>query len=146
MNFLAGTWVKSHGWLPSILSFCKKMAERNLFKRTRQFHIDVIRLCKSLPKDPAGFETGKQVIRSAGSVGANYRATKRAKSDPDYHNKIKTVLEEADESEYWLGVIRDTGMSTGAEIDRRIKEAGELTAIFTTSDKTLQQKIYGGKK
>ncbi|RYY63779.1 MAG: four helix bundle protein [Chitinophagaceae bacterium] len=122
------------------------MAERDLFKRTRQFHIDVIRLCKQLPKDPAGFETGKQVIRSAGSVGANYRATKRAKSDPDYHNKIKTVLEEADESEYWLGVIRDTGMITGATIDCLIKEAGELTAIFTTSDKTLWQKIYGGKK
>lgn len=79
-------------------------------------------------------------------MGANYRATKRAKSDPDYHNKIKTVLEEADESEYWLGVIRDTDMITGPEVERLISEAGELTAIFTTSDKTLQQRIYGDKK
>ncbi|TCZ71411.1 four helix bundle protein [Flaviaesturariibacter aridisoli] len=119
------------------------MKERDLFKRTRQFHIYVLKLCRHLPKDPAGWETGKQVIRSAGSVGANYRATKRAKSDPDYHNKIKVVLEEADESEYWLGVISESGMVSGPEIDRLIQEAGELTAIFSASDKTLRRKLYG---
>ena len=56
------------------------MDRKTLQQRTKQFHIDVIKLCEGLPKNAAGFETAKQVIRSAGSVGANYRATVRAKS------------------------------------------------------------------
>ena len=111
-----------------------------LQNRTKQFHIDVIRLCEDLPRNAAGFETAKQVIRSAGSVGANYRATVRAKSKADFIYKIEVVLEEADESMYWLEVIRDSKLITGAEIDRLIKEANELTAIFAATDKTAKIK------
>ncbi|HTM93977.1 MAG TPA: four helix bundle protein [Flavisolibacter sp.] len=111
-----------------------------LQNRTKQFHIDVIRLCEDLPRNAAGFETAKQVIRSAGSVGANYRATVRAKSKADFIYKIEVVLEEADESMYWLEVIRDSKLITGAEIDRLIKEANELTAIFAATDKTAKNK------
>ncbi|RYZ23959.1 MAG: four helix bundle protein [Chitinophagaceae bacterium] len=114
------------------------MDRKELERRTRQFHIEVIRLCKRLPKDPAGFETAKQLIRSAGSVGANYRASARAKSNPDFHYKIKVVLEEADESEYWLGVIQETMLDE--EQTRHLRgEARQLTAIFTASEKTLNQ-------
>jgi four helix bundle protein len=111
-----------------------------LQNRTKQFHIDVIRLCEDLPRNAAGFETAKQVIRSAGSVGANYRATVRAKSKADFIYKIEVVLEEADESMYWLEVIRDSKLITGAEIDRLIKEANELTSIFAATDKTAKNK------
>ena len=109
-----------------------------LQKRTKQFHIDVIRLCAELPKNAAGFETAKQVIRSAGSVGANYRATVRAKSKADFIYKIEIVLEEADESMYWLEVIKESGLKTGKEVEKLIKEANELTAIFAATDKTAK--------
>jgi len=116
------------------------MDRKTLQARTKQFHIDVIRLCGDLPRNAAGFETAKQVIRSAGSVGANYRATVRAKSRADFIYKIEVVLEEADESMYWLEVIRDAGLKSGLEIDRLIKEANELTAIFAATDKTAKEK------
>src|ERR1700761_7918597 len=114
------------------------MDRKILQQRTKQFHVDVIKLCEDLPRNAAGFETAKQIIRSAGSVGANYRATVRAKSTADFIYKIEVVLEEADESHYWLEVIRDAGLKTGPEVDRLITEANELTAIFAATDKTAK--------
>jgi four helix bundle protein len=116
------------------------MTRQELEERTRKFHIDVIRLCKDLPKNAAGFETGRQVIRSAGSVGANYRATKRAKSNADFIHKIEVVLEEADESHYWLTVIKAAELLSSELLDYLIQEAYELTAVFTATDKTNKQK------
>ena len=111
------------------------MTRQELEERTRNFHINVIRLCKELPKNAAGFETGRQVIRSAGSVGANYRETKRAKSSADFIHKVEVVLEEADESLYWLTVIRDAELISGDLLNDLIIEANELTAVFTATDK-----------
>ena len=116
------------------------MDRKVLQDRTKQFHIDVIKLCEDLPRNAAGFETAKQVIRSAGSVGANYRATVRAKSKADFIYKIEMVLEEADESMYWLEVMRDAKLKVGAEIEKLIEEANELTAIFAATDKTAKAK------
>ena len=65
------------------------------------------------PKNAAGFETAKQLIRAAGSVGANYRASVRAKSPADFIYKIEIVLEEADESHYWLEVVKDAALQRG---------------------------------
>jgi four helix bundle protein len=97
-------------------------------------------LCNQLPKTAAGFETAKQIIRSAGSVGANYRATKRAKSKADFVYKIEIVLEEADESHHWLQVIKDSSLipSTNEELNWLIQEAFELTAIFAAADITAK--------
>jgi len=64
-----------------------------LENRTKKFHIEIINLCGEFPRNAVGFETSKQSIRAAGSVGANYRATKRAKSNADFINKIQIVLE-----------------------------------------------------
>jgi four helix bundle protein len=116
------------------------MDRKILQQRTKQFHSDIIKLCEDLPRNAAGFETAKQIIRSAGSVGANYRATVRAKSKADFIYKIEIVLEEADESMYWLEVIRDSKLKTGTEIERLIREANELTAIFAATDKTAKQR------
>jgi four helix bundle protein len=109
-----------------------------LQQRTKQFHIDVIRLCENLPRNAAGYELAKQLIRSAGSVGANYRATVRAKSKADFIYKVEIVLEEADESLYWLEVLRDSEMKKGDDINHLINEANELTAIFAATDKTAK--------
>lgn len=70
-------------------------------KRTKAFHIVVIKACENFPRNAAGFEMAKQLIRSAGSVGANYRAATRAKSNAVFIYKIEIVIEEADESMYW---------------------------------------------
>jgi four helix bundle protein len=114
------------------------MDRKSLQERTKQFHIGVIKLCENLPRNASGFEIAKQLIRSAGSVGANYRATVRAKSKVDFIYKIEIVLEEADESHYWLEIIRDANLKNGKEIDCLITEANELTAIFAATDKTAK--------
>ncbi len=93
------------------------MNRKELQQRTKKFHVDVIKLCSDFPKNAAGFETAKQLIKSAGSVGANYRATVRAKSNADFIYKIEIVLEEADESNYWLEVVKDAEIKTGVEVD-----------------------------
>jgi len=116
------------------------MTRKELQIRTMRFHVDVIRLCESFPRNAAGFETAKQLIRSAGSVGANYRASARAKSDRDFIYKIEIVLEESDESHYWLEVVQEAGLTKVAELNRLLKEANELTAIFAATDKTNKQK------
>lgn len=114
------------------------MDRKVLQHRTKQFHIDVIKLCEGLPRNAAGFEIAKQLIRAAGSVGANYRATVRAKSRADFIYKIKIVLDEADECNYWLEIIRDAELKQGKEVDMLIIEAYELTAFFAATDKTAK--------
>jgi four helix bundle protein len=112
----------------------------DLRDRTKQFHIDVIKLCANLPKNAAGFETARQIIRSAGSVGANYRASKRAKSDADYIYKIGVVIEEADETHYWLEVIKGANLvQDSAALNELLSEANQLTAIFVASSKTARK-------
>src|SRR6478735_11446056 len=98
------------------------MDRKELQDRTKKFHVDVIKLCSDFPKNAAGFETAKQLIRSAGSVGSNYRASVRAKSNADFIYKIEIVLEEADESLYWLEVVKEAELKQGANIDRLIDE------------------------
>ncbi|TCJ14325.1 four helix bundle protein [Flaviaesturariibacter flavus] len=114
------------------------MDRRQLERRTRRFNVDVIRVCRQLPRDPAGWEIAKQLIRSSGSVGANHRASGRAKSRADFIYKIEVVLEEADESLYWLEVIREAELYVGPELERLIAEANELTAIFTATSKSAK--------
>jgi four helix bundle protein len=78
------------------------MTKQELKNRTKAFHISIIKLCESLPKNTVGFELSKQIVRSAGSVGANYRAALRAKSKADFIYKLEIIIEEADETMYWL--------------------------------------------
>lgn len=116
------------------------MTRAELRARTKKFHVDVVKLCEKFPKNAAGFETAKQLIKAAGSVGANYRASARAKSPDDFTYKIEVVLEEADESLYWLEVVKDAKLQEGKELDSLINEANELTAIFAATDKTNKAK------
>ena len=115
------------------------MNKFDLQKRTKQFHVDVIKLCSRFPKNAAGFETAKQLIRAAGSVGANYRAGCRAKSNADFIYKIEVVLEEADEALYWLQLSKEAGLVQGDDLEVLLKEANELVSIFNASDKTAKK-------
>lgn len=118
------------------------MNKKILQDRTKQFHIDIIRFCSDFPKTAAGFEIAKQILRSAGSIAANYRATNRAKSKADFIYKIQIVLEESDESLYWLEVIEQSGIKTGNETRKLLNEANELTAIFSAAVKTARNKSH----
>ena len=117
------------------------MDRKELEDRTKKFHINVIRLCGILPRNVAAYEIAKQLIRSAGSVGANYRASKRAKSTADFIYKIQIILEEADESHYWLTILKEAEIINIPLLTDLIKEANELTAIFAATDKTAKSKL-----
>ena len=117
------------------------MDKKTLQIRTKKFHIDIIKFCNDFPRTAAGYEIAKQILRSSGSVAANYRASARAKSKADFINKIQIVLEEADESLYWLEIIEEANIKSGIETKKLISEANELTAIFTATNKTARLKM-----
>ena len=85
------------------------MTKDELKRRTRRFALDVIRLVDSLPRSKTTEVIGRQLLRSATSVGANYRAACRARSSADFVSKMGIVEEEADESMYWMELLVDSG-------------------------------------
>ena len=113
-----------------------------MLKRTKKFAIDCWILCSKLPKTREYNAYVNQLIRCSSSVGANYRATQRAKSAPDFINKLKIVEEEADESHFFLELIKDITMieqiGLNSEIEFLLKEANEITAIIVSSLKTAR--------
>ena len=116
------------------------MTKDELKSRTKAFHISIIKVCEYLPKNAAGFEVAKQLIRSAGSVGANYRAACRAKSNADFIYKLAIVIEEADESMYWLEVITEANLLAKENTNSLLQEANELVSIFVAALKTIKAK------
>jgi four helix bundle protein len=114
------------------------MDKNELLNRTRQFAIRVFKLVERLPKTEAAKVVTFQLLKSASSVAANYRAVNRAKSKADFGNKLKIVLEESDESNFWLSFIVDVGLQeVDEELEFLVKESDEFIAIFTASVKTL---------
>jgi four helix bundle protein len=102
----------------------------DLKHRTQEFALRIIRLCERLPSRPAARVISNQLLRSGTSVGANYRAARRARSGPDFISKIGIVLEEADECVYWLELLCASGIVTQAKLAPLTCEAEELVAIF----------------
>jgi four helix bundle protein len=105
---------------------------QDLRTRTTEFALRIIRLYTSLPKSTEAQVLGRQVLRSGTSVGANYREGHRAKSDPDIVNKFESVLQELDETDYWLDLLVRAGIVSDQKVGPLIKETNELIAIFTT--------------
>ena len=114
--------------------------KHEMIRRTKQFAIDVWRLCSKLPHTREFNSYVNQVIRSSSSVAANYRAVTRAKSKADFINKLKIVEEEADESQFFLEVMDEINdnLELSSEIKRLIKESDELVAIVVASLKTAR--------
>ncbi len=115
------------------------MKETDLKLRTKRFALDVIKFSETLPKDEASRIPGRQLLRSGTSVGANYRAAKRAKLNADFIQKMGTVEEEADESGYWLELFLESGRSSGKLVDPLLIEANELVAITVGSINTARK-------
>lgn len=123
------------------------MSEKELFiekmkKRTRKLSVDVIRFCDSLKTSKASAVITYQLVKSATSTGANYRAACSARSDREFYSKICIVVEESDETGYWLEVIRDVPLFTNEEeLKRLLKEAIEITKIMTTAKYSTYKRI-----
>ena len=114
---------------------------QDLKTRAKKFALDVIWFTRTLPKGEEFTIIKRQLIRSATSVAANYRATQRAKSKADFISKLGTVEEEADESLFWLETLQELATRTNAELERLLTEANELVSIFVTSRRTARNPI-----
>src|ERR1700730_9154336 len=112
------------------------MKSAELQQRTKSFALRVLKLIEQLPNTIGGRVFANQVARSATSVGANYRAACRARSRAEFASKLGTVAEEADESLYWLELIRDGNFVPEKKLASLVSEADELTAIFTAGRRT----------
>ena len=114
------------------------MDKKDLKVGTRCFGVEVIRFSATLPNEMPYWVIGKQLVRSATSVGANYRSACRGKSRKDFIAKLAIVEEEADESQYWLELLDTMGGIDGTQLRSLHREAGELTAIMVASRKTAR--------
>ena len=107
-------------------------------RRTKQLALVVIRLCRTLPQSPEGRIISHQLLRSATSVAANYRAVCRARSTADFTSKLGLVLEEADETLFWLELLVDAGVAQQQQIRIPLDEANQLVSIFVASLRTVK--------
>ena len=119
------------------------MDEVALKTRTKAFALRVMKLVGVLPETSVGRTIGTQLVRSATSVGANYRAACRGRSKPEFVAKLGIVVEEADESCYWLELIIEGELMKKTLVEPLLLEANELTAIMVASHKTAQSKFKG---
>ncbi|MEN8119708.1 MAG: four helix bundle protein [Bacteroidota bacterium] len=122
------------------------MTEKEVFteqmkKRTKKFAVDVILFCESLKKCKASAVITYQLVKAATSTGANYRAACKARSKKEFFSKICIVVEEVDESEYWLEVIKDADLSNDKkEQERLLVEANEINRIMSKARSSTYNK------
>lgn len=132
------------------------MNSKDLQHRTKKFALDIIKLTEHLPNNRVGWTFTDQIVRSSTSVAANYRAVCRARSDKEFISKIGIVIEEADETLFWLEMIEETYLNDDlgfrnddlstirnqkSEIINLKTEANELVSIFVASVKTVKARL-----
>lgn len=132
------------------------MNKTDLQQRTKIFALEIIKLSEHLPNNRVGWTFTDQIVRSSTSVAANYRAVCRAKSDKDFISKMETVIEEADETLFWLEMIDETYLigdlgirnedfskicNQKSKIINLKSEANELVSIFVASAKTVKSRL-----
>jgi len=111
----------------------------DLKPRTKRFALDVILYSRKLPRSDEFTIIKRQLIRSATSTAANYRACQRARSKADFISKLGIAEEEADESLFWLECLTDLATKSHPELGRLLKEADEITAILVASRKRARE-------
>ncbi|MGD1102806.1 MAG: four helix bundle protein [Terriglobia bacterium] len=117
------------------------MTPNEMKSRTKAFALRVIKLVGALPRNTTGQIIGRQLLRSATSVGANYRAACRAQSRAEFAAKLSIVVEEADESLYWLELLEESSLIKPERLTELLKEVNELLAISVSARKTAKQRI-----
>ena len=117
------------------------MNEAQFKARTKNLALRVIRLVSALPKNEMEAQViSKQLLRCATSVGANYRAACRGKSTADMISKLSIVLEEADETLYWMELLVESGIMPASRLNNLIAETNEIVSMLVASLKTLRSK------
>ena len=111
------------------------MSDKDLRDRTKKFALKIIRLVASLTRTREADIIGRQLLKAGTSVGANYREANRARSKAEFRAKIGIVEQEADQSLYWLELLKQSRISKGELLEELLIEADELVAIFTTIGK-----------
>lgn len=105
--------------------------------RTKKFVLDSIKFYQTLPKTEEARIIGRQFIRSASSVGANYRAACRSRSKAEFFAKLSIVVEEADETAFWIEVLTESEITNSVKAQPLLKEINEILAIVAKARRTV---------
>jgi four helix bundle protein len=132
-EFLYISWIMSENSHDHLLSLPEQFKNR-----TKQFAIRIVKLYRALPKTGEAKVVGNQILRSGTSVAANYRAVCRARSRAEFISKMGIVIEETDETVFWLEMLIDTQILSEAKLKDLLKEANELLAVFASSQRTAK--------
>jgi four helix bundle protein len=122
------------------------MTTNELKLKTKNFSLMAIDLVEKLPNSISVRVIANQIVKSGSSVGANYRAVCRARSDREFVSKMNIVLEEEDETLFWIEIIIAKQWMSNPELEAIWKEGNELTAIFVSSLKTVNDRISSQNK
>lgn len=114
--------------------------QKDLEQRTKCFALAAITFVSKLPRKRDADILARQLLRSATSIGANYREANRAVSRADFANKIGTIQKEAAETQYWLELLIESGIKNDSSAAALYRESTELLAIFTATGRTLTGK------
>jgi len=104
--------------------------------RTRRFGAAAIKFARTLPKDPAGFSLARQLIRSATSIGANFREAQRARTRNEFVSKLTIALQEAEEARYWLELLVESELASSETVQPMLDEVSEFVAILVATIRT----------
>jgi len=105
--------------------------------RTKQFALRIVKMFRSLPRTEEARVIGRQVLRSGTSVAANYRSVCRARSKAEFVARMGLVVEEADETIFWLELLVESSIVRRERMEGLLKEANELVLIFAASSHLL---------
>jgi four helix bundle protein len=126
--------------IPFQITWTSAMTPEQMKQRTKKFGIRTVRVVEKLPSRRTAQTIGQQLLRCGTSVGANYRAACRARSDAEFRSKLGICEEEADEAVYWLELIAELGYIKAALLGELIKETNEILAIIVASIKTSRRR------
>ena len=115
-----------------------KMNTDEMKERTRAFALRIIHLVEALPRTRTADVIGKQLLRCGTSVGANYRASCRARSQADFVAKMGIVEEEADETIYWIELLVESDLMKKERVVNLLDEANQIVAIVVSSIRTAR--------
>jgi four helix bundle protein len=116
-----------------------------LKQRTKDFAVRIVRVCDALPNKTGASVISRQVLRSGTSLAANYRAACRSRSRREFVAKLGIVMEESDETVFWLELLRDADIVSGNKLVSLLDEANQLVAIFTASKRTAEASLSAGE-
>jgi len=129
---------QSHDFPFSLIDFKAKKSGKDGIEKT--YALRIIKLVRALPNTPDGRVIGNQLIRCGTSVGANYRAVCRARSTADFISKLGIVIEEADESAFWLELIIESGLMKKELLESLLGETNEIISIMVASVKSSKSR------